>query len=349
MFSSSPPPEKDKKRRYLQKPTLPNLETSDTTRRSQIKKRLFERMFNYVETYSDKVLSKVLPDKAMKAVRTFSRGTKLLFADMKEYTWVNHVLTSTHDWKKACRTLSRKQLETYLYLPPELLKVAPVLILSAFPFAQNVVFPVALMYPKRLLSVHFYSPEQTMEDRLDKMKVRHSYYRPLLRDMQRMSSVAKKGDAFRKSLSILVNESCHPSVESIVKMSVLFEEGPFKMSQLKAPHAHHLLKCFGIKGFSWWFPRYRLQQHAHLVHEIDLALVREGGAEALSDDDLEKSCFLRGLSTRELSFEDKVDYVNRWLQVSQRISQRSMSLLLHLPILLGYNHNTRFWDDKSVV
>ena len=47
----------------------------------------------------------------MKAVKTFSRGTKALLADMKEYSWVNHVLTETSDWQKACLTLSRRQLE----------------------------------------------------------------------------------------------------------------------------------------------------------------------------------------------------------------------------------------------
>ena len=57
------------------------------------------------------MLSKVLPDKAMNAVRLFSKGTKSLISDMKEFNWVNHVLSQTKNWELACKSLSRRQLE----------------------------------------------------------------------------------------------------------------------------------------------------------------------------------------------------------------------------------------------
>ena len=79
-------------------------------------------MLDYVTTYSDKVLANVLPQVAYNAVKTFSKGTKLLLADMKMYSWSNHVLSNTRDWQKGCRSLTRRQLEVYLNLPGELLR-----------------------------------------------------------------------------------------------------------------------------------------------------------------------------------------------------------------------------------
>lgn len=97
-------------------PSLPNLATpEEATRKTAIKRKFFWRMFDYVESYSDKVLSKLLPEVAFKALKTFSRGTKGLFGDMKVYTRVNNILSATSDWEKACRTLNRKELEVNFY------------------------------------------------------------------------------------------------------------------------------------------------------------------------------------------------------------------------------------------
>ena len=68
-------------------------------------------MFDFVGTYSEKVLSNLLPEVAMKALKMFSKGTKALYDDMKTFNWTNHVLSETSNWQKACKTLSRNQLE----------------------------------------------------------------------------------------------------------------------------------------------------------------------------------------------------------------------------------------------
>ena len=92
-------------------PTLPNLETKDhPTAKGKLKRKVFQRFFDYLSGY-EKVLKSVLPASAVKIIELFSGGTKLLFADMKEFAWTNHVLTSTTNWEKACKTLARHQLE----------------------------------------------------------------------------------------------------------------------------------------------------------------------------------------------------------------------------------------------
>ena len=64
-----------------------------------------------------------------------------------------------------------------MYLPGELMRVTPVLIVSAFPFAQNVAFPLAMMYPNHLLSSHFYNENQQSMAYHGKIVGRQSHYR----------------------------------------------------------------------------------------------------------------------------------------------------------------------------
>ena len=142
---------------------MPKLEApGKESARGIVRKKLFYRFFDYLKGYGE-ILDKLLPEKFRDVSRLFLRGTKALFSDMREFIWVYHVLSATSDWEKACRTLTRRQLVLYRTLPNDLYSVAPVLLLSAFPLMQNVVFPLAMLYPKHLLSSHFWSPEVRRE------------------------------------------------------------------------------------------------------------------------------------------------------------------------------------------
>ena len=238
-------------------------------------------------------------------------------------------------------------LQIYFYLPGELLRVAPVLILSAFPMAQNVVFPLAYMYPHRLLSSHFYSDQQQTDAFYNEAKIRQSYYRSVLRDLILMASKSDPGA--RKILASILNEKETPTAEAILALIPLFsQDGPLHIRKLAAPHVKHLMKVHRVRGSIFWFPRFRLQQYSNMIHQIDLALIREGGPEFQQSQDLKKSSHLRGLNVKDQTEESMTSYLNAWLQISSKLDVHTMSLLLHLPILIGYNHASRIWDKKSV-
>ena len=76
--------------------------------------------------------------------------------------------------------------------------------------------------------------------------------------------------------------------------------------------------------------------------------MREGGPEFLAGQDLKKSSHLRGLNVKDQEPEALVTYLEEWLNVSGKLDTNQMSLLLHLPILLGYNHSSRIWDTWSI-
>lgn len=71
---------------------------------------------------------------------------------------------------------------------------------------------------------------------------------------------------------------------------------------------------------------------------MDLAIEREGGAATLPIEGLRYCCYLRGLNPSNMSQSDMVEWLNNWVKVSLIVNGSNISLFLHLPILIGYNH-----------
>ena len=91
-----------------------------------------------------------------------------------------------------------------------------------------------------------------------------------------------------------------------------------------------------------------MQEFGNLLRHIDLAILREG-LNTLNDDSLQSCCRFRGLNIDPtLSRDEMMTYLRNWLEISKALDRDHISLLLHLPVLLGYNHKTRLLDDASV-
>lgn len=99
---------------------------------------VFTRYIDYVQNY-DKVLESKFPS-AMHVYRVFLVGVKDFYNDMKKYLKVSRIHSNSPE---GLRALTRKELELYLQLPKDMKKVAPVLLISALPFANYVIFPLA--------------------------------------------------------------------------------------------------------------------------------------------------------------------------------------------------------------
>lgn len=89
---------------------------------------------DYIKNY-DKVLESKFP-RAMHVYRVFAVGIKDFYNEMKEFVSIRRA-------GGPVQTLSRKQLDIFYRMPREMKKVAPVLLISALPFANYIVFPVA--------------------------------------------------------------------------------------------------------------------------------------------------------------------------------------------------------------
>ena len=158
--------------------TLPNhSQDSQPSRQMLVKEKAFFRLLNYLPGYEKAVSKIAVPDKFLQISRLFIRGVKLIFQEMKSFSWVYNVLSGTRDPERAAKTMTRRQLEIYDTLPRDLVRVGPVIVLSALPLAQYVVFPVALLFPQKLLSRHFWTEEQKRTVNQEIMAGRHKYYR----------------------------------------------------------------------------------------------------------------------------------------------------------------------------
>ncbi|XP_054719905.1 LETM1 domain-containing protein 1-like isoform X2 [Uloborus diversus] len=298
---------------------------------SGIKEYLVQKCFAFVHGY-EKILETKFPS-AFKIYRVFSVGTKDLYNDIKEYIRISSVLSNG----KHVRDLQRKELETYFQVPKDLMKVAPVLVLAALPFANYVILPVIYLFPRKCLSSQFWTLQQKVDFAVKYQKKRLYHYRPVFRQLQAQidtinTDVLKNNcqDIFYK-----LGSGLHPTTEEIIKLKPLFIDQPYGIFCITNKHLHHLCRMHGISvlpGKQW-----RLWKHAGFIREMDLAMKREG-LESMSSHELRNACFMRGLSPVGLSKEEMMAWLSDWIQIALSIESDSLSLLLHCPIFLSYNY-----------
>ena len=89
-----------------------------------------------------------------------------------------------------------------------------------------------------------------------------------------------------------------------------------------------------------WRRRERLYMRANLVKLMDLAIIKEGGPEILNLHDMRWHCFFRGLNPINMNNDELLFWLRMWLEISREIDKNSYSLLLHCPVLLGFNKLT---------
>lgn len=95
----------------------------------------------------------------------------------------------------------------------------------------------------------------------------------------------------------------------------------------------------GLHGIhKLWTKRFRLAERAYLIHHMDLGIRREGGVHNMPVEYLKNACFIRGLNATNMSNENMIEWLQDWVEISLHIDGNNISLLLHLPILIGYNH-----------
>lgn len=107
------------------------------TEKEKFRTFVIERYVTYVKNYP-RVLESKFPT-AMKMYRVFSVGIKDFLGDLKKYISLRIKITRDHGFSK----MSRQDIELYEKMPSDMWRIAPVLLLSAIPFGNYVIFPLA--------------------------------------------------------------------------------------------------------------------------------------------------------------------------------------------------------------
>ncbi|GAB0086560.1 LETM1 domain-containing protein [Sergentomyia squamirostris] len=302
--------------------------------RKNVRGYVFTRYFDYLQNY-DKVLEKKFPA-AMHVYRVFMVGVKDFFGDFKKFLKITRIANTSPNGLKA---LTRKELELYYQMPRDMMKIAPVLLISALPFANYVIFPLAYMYPRHFLTSHFWDIRQKSEFHQLYLKEKIIHNRRIFRYMQSKLEVLRPIEEDFNKLSYilgLLGSGLHPTAQEILATKHIFGQNPYQMSSLTSGHVAALCHLHGVR--TGLLKRARLAERFHLFRHMDRAIKHEGGVHNMQPDALKHACFLRGLNPTNLSNEQMIEWLREWVTVSLAVDTDTMSLFFHLPILIAYNH-----------
>ncbi|XP_073974983.1 LETM1 domain-containing protein 1 [Rhodnius prolixus] len=301
---------------------------------SPLRKYVFSSYVEYIKNYEVQ-LEKTFPS-AIRIYRVFKIGVQDLYKDIKLFLGIIKKLNAN---KRNLECLTRKELEIYFQMPKDMYRVAPVLLISALPFANYIIFPLAYLFPRQLLSSHFWSLQQRVQFAVLDQKSRLRYYKPVFRSLQARLKQVKANllyFSWRRCIALL-GSGLHPSSAKILRCQPLFGKGQiYHMKNLTTHHIGSLLRMHNMHP--GWRRRKRLLDRAKLIHLMDLAIVKEGGVEKLTNDEIRAACFIRGLNPTNMNTEETVVWLNEWVNISSNLREDHWSFILHLPILMAYNH-----------
>ncbi|XP_067646824.1 LETM1 domain-containing protein 1 [Eurosta solidaginis] len=332
-WSKWPPSTKDDKKTSTQRLSRANVESY-----------MFKHFFDYITNY-EKLLEKNFPS-AMKVYRTFVDGVMDFYNDMKAYLKVLRIVNSSPLGLKA---LNRKELELYMQMPRDMMKVAPALIGATLPIVGYVVMPLIFAFPQQCLCSHFWTIQQRTEFQQAALCKRLKNNKPVLRILQsKLKSAEKHGNHTElKEILGMLGSGFHPTVESLLKVKDIFASSPYDLLSLNRNHINTLCQLHGVPTLL--FKRFRLSEHAFLVHHMDLAIVREGHVHNMHPEVIPRSCYIRGLNPVNLSHDEMISWLRNWIRISTALEEQHISMFLYLPVLLGYNHPNNWkliYDSK---
>ncbi|XP_055870658.1 LETM1 domain-containing protein 1-like [Biomphalaria glabrata] len=286
---------------------------------------LFDKLIQFITNSSGK-LEKRIPS-AFQVYRTFKSGISEFVSDSKDFYKV-----STRLWSgESLQQFKRKELELYRQFSSDL-PVVGLIFVIAFAPGGAIVFPLAYVFPRFLLSHHFWTPLQKEEFRKITLTKQLKHYDYILDHMHLLSQHIqdKESRDYVRSIINKLDTNVLLKKSEIQELLPLFEGKPFHTDCLSIRHLRHLAKALSLS-----LRHKKLIKDALFLHYIDTAMAREGTS-SMTDEELNRACCWRGLNPSGLQRQEKIHYLENWMQISGIIHEKSISLLLHLPVLLSY-------------
>uniref|UniRef100_T1JM96 Letm1 RBD domain-containing protein n=1 Tax=Strigamia maritima TaxID=126957 RepID=T1JM96_STRMM len=237
--------------------------------------------------------------------------------------------------------LRSREIEIYYEMPKELIRVLPIIVVATLPFTNYFIFPLIYLFPRQLLSTHFWTMEQKVDFALIYHKKRLSnnqsvfrYLQDSIKDLPNPKILENCQQIFHK-----IGSGVHPTAEEILLAKEAFGLNPYKLASLSPGHITSLCWMHGLSVVG--FRKRRLKNHAEMIQYLDTVLKRED-IRKLNADDMRKACFLRGINPISMQRDDIIKYLEQWMKVTDHVNSENISLLLHCPILLAYNQPTNW-------
>ncbi|CAH3190483.1 unnamed protein product [Porites evermanni] len=284
--------------------------------------------------------------KFRKVVDTFVAGSKQLGKDVKLMFDIQKKLkNSNYNWDG----LKTEEIIHLHQTRKDLLKSLPVVVAFFIPFLGYAVPLVAFLYPKQLLSRHYWQPHQWEKFALQDVRRRTRYYLPVVREVGRLALSHKANINCQStdlmSTSVKVVNKQHPSNEELLSAVEFFKGELLSFDHLPR---YHLKKLSQVWLISPWLPkrfmRARLKKLLQAIQKEDAAIKREG-LESLNEQQLKDVCHSRGLDTSDVDPEALVMWLADWVELSNAAGDMDESFLAHCAIFKAINYN----GDKDVL
>lgn len=191
----------------------------------------FGRCMDYIKNYEAK-LERKFP-RTMHVYRVFSVGTRDVFAD-----WKRFISAITKQRSNGTDSLTREQLQLMHTMPRDLKRLSPLFLLSAIPFMNYVIFPLAFYFPRYLLTSHFWTLQQKLDFMLSDHQSKLKHNRPLFRCIQaELKTISDQTLRlkWRDALACL-GSGTHPTTKDIIACTKLFSDSPYSLNVLKRRH-----------------------------------------------------------------------------------------------------------------
>ncbi|CAF0784682.1 unnamed protein product [Brachionus calyciflorus] len=276
-----------------------------------------------------------------------SRFTKetFLFLNLKYKLWRNPNLIDQLTWK---------EVETYRQIPRDWKKVAPVMVVSSFPFLNYIILPIAYAYPHKLLSNQFWTLEQQLKfgeiDYYNKVK----HYSTIL-ELLLIHTDDKLDDTVAKNYMFdLVNkikDGQEVTSEEVLELKPILKRPEFDLKKLSYDHLHLLEKVESSRRAFDLIQSSNLAYYAYWLREIDKKLLHQDLGK-LPIEHIYTMCFERGINSRSHSIDDLKMNLRYWLENTDKLfefnsptfkrdNQEYFTLYLHSKILLRSSINRK--------
>lgn len=198
---------------------------------TNLKKYWFGRYMDYIKNY-ERTLERKFP-RTMQMYRVFSVGSRDVYTDLKRF-----VSAIKKQGSNGIESLTREELQLMHTMPRDLRKLSPLFLLSAIPFTNYIIFPLAIYFPRYLLTSHYWTLQQRLDFMLSDHKRRLKHNRPLFRCMQAELKTIKDQTLrikWRDAIACL-GSGTHPTTKDITICSKLFSSPPYSLNVLKRRH-----------------------------------------------------------------------------------------------------------------
>ncbi|XP_071990902.1 LETM1 domain-containing protein 1 isoform X2 [Engystomops pustulosus] len=268
---------------------------------------------------------------------TFMKGLRMLLVDGKEVSRIRRKMRSQGI---LYHQLPYREMEKLRQFRRDIIKATPVMLISLPPFANYLVFVLMYLFPRQLLIRHFWTPKQQREF----LEIYHNKRKDVYEDV--LDSLLKSISALPEpklqdrihQLVTQVQQGVHPKVQNIQEIKSAFSAPPFCIESLDGYQMKTLSRImFLTPHLPAFFLQRRLRSHIFEIHHLDSALLQLGVKE-LTDEEVVRACYIRGLNSASLSAEECRTWLHCWLQLSGKLKESESSLLLHSMVLLSANY-----------